>query len=85
MLEGLVSGSGGDGSTERTDQQVCFVGRETFADFVAHFAAQYEEFLAKGWRQRPVRCGRNSMPSSASWESAAARRFASVRKAMAGA
>ena len=30
---------------------VSFVGRETFADFVAHQGNEYEEFLADGWRR----------------------------------
>ena len=29
---------------------VSFVGRETFADFVAHQGCECEEFLADGWR-----------------------------------
>ena len=30
---------------------VSFVGRETFADFVAFQGREYEEFLADGWRR----------------------------------
>ncbi len=29
---------------------VSFIGRETFADFVAHQGEAYDEFLADGWR-----------------------------------
>jgi hypothetical protein len=29
---------------------VSFMGRETFADFVAYQGKEYEEFLADGWR-----------------------------------
>jgi hypothetical protein len=32
---------------------VSFLGRETFADFVAFHGEEYEEFLAEGWR-RPL-------------------------------
>ena len=30
--------------------KVTFVGRDTFADFVAHYDDDYAEFLADGWR-----------------------------------
>lgn len=35
----------------RSNVIVSFVGRETFADFVACQGEDYEEFLAEGWRQ----------------------------------
>ena len=34
----------------RSAVNVSFVGRETFADFVAHQGSEYEEFLADSWR-----------------------------------
>lgn len=30
---------------------VTFLGRETFADFIAFHGEEYEDFLAEGWRR----------------------------------